>query len=148
MTPSWAMWRSRSGPGGAPPAPPPVAPPGLEQVRRREVAVKGEGVGLIPGLPQPLDRRAEGVRVDDGGDRGPIEVREVPDLVGHAPARAGGRQAPLLVGQARDDCVERLLLGAQVAGHLGERGTVAHWRALRAAPMSDRRFAASNALCP
>lgn len=36
------------------------------------------------------------------------------DLVGNTPARAGGRRAPLLVGQIGDHAVERFLLGQEV----------------------------------
>ena len=36
------------------------------------------------------------------------------DLVGNTPARAGGRRAPLLVGQIGDHTVERFLLRQEV----------------------------------
>ncbi len=57
---------------------------------------------------------AEAFRVDDRRGRGGVEEGQVPDLVGHAPARARCRRAPLLGRDGGDDGVERALLVAEV----------------------------------
>ena len=54
------------------------------------------------------------IRVGDGERGGPVEVREVADLVRNRPAWAGGVERPEFVVEVADDSIKRILLRDEV----------------------------------
>ena len=65
--------------------------------------------------------RLERVRVGHRQCRRRIEVREVADLVGNRPSRAGCRRQPLVRRQPGDDGVEGVLLASQIASQIASQ---------------------------